>query len=228
MVLKSPVKSQCENAGLQACGQMTEGVLEVVEGKRTKGLKTIAAAAVKNSPEQLQTFASAVKMLQDIPGADRYAEPLMVVAEALAASTPATPAPSASSTVAASAMGSTSDLMNPYHRRPPRSPTSPRNDRAQLDGGMASPGSIVTPGPFVVMTLVRSSRTCEGMTVELVDVLDVDSIVWRLELDADLPSVRILVDRGHVLRVLGDSNNCGVMWSGYRPAGGGKELAAEP
>lgn len=84
VVLKSPIESQCGEAGLQGCAEITEGVLLFVEGKEDQGQEKLTKGAAQNAPEKVQKFAQGLRELKKIPGADSYMQPIMKVADILA------------------------------------------------------------------------------------------------------------------------------------------------
>jgi hypothetical protein len=88
MVLKKPVTNACEKAGLQGCEPLSEGVIMYVEGDKATAVPRIQQAAAQNSPQQLKAFADAIVLLEKVPGASGYAQPLVEVAKILSAQQP--------------------------------------------------------------------------------------------------------------------------------------------
>ena len=84
LVLKSPVQSKCEDAGLRGCPELTDGVLLFVDGDQGQGTKKIMDGAAKNAPDPLRKFAQAIRELKNVPGAGDYVAPLLKIAALLA------------------------------------------------------------------------------------------------------------------------------------------------
>ncbi len=81
LVLKPPIREKCEDVGLRGCDELSDGVVLFVDGDKDAAIKEIKRGAAKNAPEKLREFASAVKLLKAIPGAQQYTGPLLEVAD---------------------------------------------------------------------------------------------------------------------------------------------------
>jgi hypothetical protein len=84
LVLKSPIQARCTDAGLKGCEDLTDGILEYVEGDREEAKRKIHEGVIQNEPDQLHEFAAGVRALKAIPGVDQFARPLLEVADFLA------------------------------------------------------------------------------------------------------------------------------------------------
>lgn len=95
LVLESPVAERCTSAGLDACPQLTEGVMLYMEGKPEAARPKLEEAAGANSPEKIREFSDGLQMLQRIPGAGSYVGPLAEIAAMLSSPKKQEPAPKA-------------------------------------------------------------------------------------------------------------------------------------
>jgi hypothetical protein len=84
LVLKAPLEDQCSDAGLRGCPELTDGILLYVQGEREEATSKLKSGAAKNAPDELREFAKKIRLLKSIPGVDKYAEPLLEVADLLA------------------------------------------------------------------------------------------------------------------------------------------------
>ncbi len=83
LLLKGPVMAACEKASLQGCSDMADGVIAYVDGNKVEGKKKLISAAGDNSPDDIRKFAKQLRMLEDIPGAQKYTGPVVEVAKLL-------------------------------------------------------------------------------------------------------------------------------------------------
>ncbi len=83
LLLKSPVQKACEEAGLQGCPDVADGVLLYIDGNKEEGKKKLVSGAADNSPEDVQKFAAALRQLENIPGVSAYTAKVVEVAKIL-------------------------------------------------------------------------------------------------------------------------------------------------
>jgi hypothetical protein len=71
LLLKPPLMAGCQKAGLPKCPELSDGVIQYVDGDKAKAEATIRVALVGASPEKVQAL---VLVLKSLPGAsDRLA-----------------------------------------------------------------------------------------------------------------------------------------------------------
>jgi len=99
LVLKAPIADKCAESGLKACDTITEGALLFAEGKKAEGKAKLQEGVAANSPDDVRTFARAVRLIGSLPGVNKYAGVAVEIATFLDAEAPA----SASTAVTASA-----------------------------------------------------------------------------------------------------------------------------
>jgi hypothetical protein len=83
VALEQPVAGRCESSGLEDCTAITEGVIMYVEGDQRLAYQKLHIAAGANEPEDVITFAGALKTVNTEPGAARHAAALDEIAEVL-------------------------------------------------------------------------------------------------------------------------------------------------
>ncbi len=86
LVLKPPVESTCEEAGLAGCSDLTEGILAYASGDQGRGLTLVQKGAAENSPDELRTFADGLAKIGELPGVAQYMGPVLEVAKVLRSS----------------------------------------------------------------------------------------------------------------------------------------------
>jgi hypothetical protein len=85
LLLKAPIEDKCKDAGLRGCADLTDGVvMYLAGGYREDATTKIKHGAAMNAPDDVREFATAIRALKAIPGADQYAGPLFAVADLLA------------------------------------------------------------------------------------------------------------------------------------------------
>jgi OOP family OmpA-OmpF porin len=86
LILKPPIESQCNQAGVTGCPEIVEGALTYVEGDKAKGKEQMLRGTAQNAPDNVKKFAKALKELQldKIPGAAKYTHLLVEIADILA------------------------------------------------------------------------------------------------------------------------------------------------
>jgi hypothetical protein len=109
LLLKRPIADQCASRGLKSCPELTEAVLDYVDGDKAAAEPKLRAAVAENEPEQLRAFAAAIEPLADTAGGDTGATLKAVIAimkgEAPGGGAPAEKAASAATGKAAAAGG---------------------------------------------------------------------------------------------------------------------------
>lgn len=94
LILKPPMESQCNQAGITGCPEIVEGALIYIEGDQAKGKDQMLRGTATNAPDNVKKFAKAIKELQldKIPGAAKYTHLLIEIADILASGGGAGPA----------------------------------------------------------------------------------------------------------------------------------------
>jgi hypothetical protein len=113
-VLKAPVTSRCEKAGLEGCADLVDGTIAYAEGDSATGEVSLrrGLAANLDKAAELEDFAVTLDMIGKAPGAGKYVTPLQPAIELIkeaakqATEREATPpaAPSAAVATASSAV----------------------------------------------------------------------------------------------------------------------------
>lgn len=76
LVLAKPISDQCMSAGLKGCPELTEGVLDYVDGDQAGGDAKLDAGIRENAAGQLKDFAESLRGLESLPGSDSFMQPL--------------------------------------------------------------------------------------------------------------------------------------------------------
>jgi hypothetical protein len=84
MILKPPIVERCKDAGLRGCDDLTDGVVDYVEGDKDTAEKKIKRAVAANEPDRLREFADKIRLLKSVPGVEEHMGPLAKVADLLA------------------------------------------------------------------------------------------------------------------------------------------------
>jgi hypothetical protein len=104
LAMRGPISSQCKSAGLQACPELTDGVMEYVGGDHAAAEPKLRAAVAANTPEKVRLFAAALEPIAANIGGDAGAAMTGVIALLLGTGTKGTEL----ATVKASGTGGTS------------------------------------------------------------------------------------------------------------------------
>jgi OOP family OmpA-OmpF porin len=93
-VIKSPIEEQCNKAGVTGCPEMVDGAMVYIQGDKVKGKDQMLRGAAQNAPDNVKKFAAGIKQipLDKIPGATKYTQPIMEIADILAGAPGAAPA----------------------------------------------------------------------------------------------------------------------------------------
>jgi hypothetical protein len=83
LVLKPPIVDKCKEVGLRGCAELADGAILYVTGQKAEGQEKLEKGAAKNAPAKVREFATKLRMLKSIPGADQYIGPLLKVADLL-------------------------------------------------------------------------------------------------------------------------------------------------
>ncbi len=239
LLLKDPIDKKCTDAGLKNCQDITEGLLLYAEGKPEDGKPHLRTAALANSPDQVQTFATAITAIGDIPGTAKYLGPVLDAARFLAFTASAGGAPSSPSAVADDSGNQPSS----------RSAMASAIDMDRLLGGMATPlanpsavrcgaGGIaascvrVASGPML-LTGVYFVGQCPEVALALSADSngDMGAPRWAVTVSRSQPvlnGAQLLVPVGQSLFVglsgKAAQQQCAITWSGSRLSGTGSAV----
>jgi len=83
-VLHSPLVQKCEKAELEACKEMTDGVVQYLDGQTVQGSRRLLAAGAQNSAEGREQYALLLEQAQALQGAQKYRKELAEVVLVLA------------------------------------------------------------------------------------------------------------------------------------------------
>ncbi len=196
-VLKTPIADKCAESGLKECEKITEGALLFAEGKKAEGKAKLQEGVAANSPDDVRTFAKAVRLIGSLPGVSKYAGVAVEIATFLDTEVPASATAVATSAAAASQSASAQGLVeyNPSSRPASQDPL-PRTRTASTVvvghprafacsplaksnvAGLASSTCVrVATGPAVVTDL-HASAACGSDVFVLAGALDAPS--WHL------------------------------------------------
>ncbi|MFT3767581.1 MAG: hypothetical protein QM820_19170 [Minicystis sp.] len=230
LVLKSPVESKCNSAGLKGCPELTEGVLLYVEGKKDEGKEKITAGAAQNAPAKVKQFAQGLRELKKVPGVADHMKPIMEVADILAASKGGGGAKGRKGIGGAEAEEAAYGDDESTARREGGTVVA-ASVRGRVSCGNL-PGYaqcvLAAPGPLVITDLVVG----EGCPAEMIAAAarsadDLRSVRWIVRNPHGLGGERGLVRSGESLFIGVQSSaasdpRCSLTWSGYRPNESGR------
>lgn len=211
VVLRSPVDSQCAQAGLDDCDQIAEGVMLYVDGREAEALPKLRAGAAGNSPQQLSKFIALLRTLEREPQTAKYSASILGVVATLnrEASRNAKRGIHAKSHLRSGGM----HHARPRGEHPPIRSISADTDPAQLrDGLEVSPtetlgwctqvfgdGSrcaTIAQGPLYLTDAVPNGRECQG---QFLAVMSGDALAARFESPLSIHGGRIFVPSGSSL-----------------------------
>jgi hypothetical protein len=225
LVLKSPINSKCESAGLKGCPELTEGALLYVEGKKAEGKEQLLAGAAQNAPAKVKKFAAAIRELRNIPGVADKVKPLMEVADILAS---AKGGKGGGKGKARKGIGGAAPESVEYDE-----------DAGHAEGGTVSPGNArnrvpcgnmpgyaacvrVATGPLVITDLaVGDGCPTEMIAAAARSADDLMSVHWIVRSPHGLGDERGFVRPGESLFIASQGNGgdprCSMTWAGFRP-----------
>ena len=240
LAMRSPISNQCSSAGLKACPELTDGVMEYVGGNRALAETKLRAAAAANSPEQLRLFAMALEPIGSSIGGEAGDAIKGVVSILLAAKTTETPGARASGESSASAVRRPGSTVAGGTPRPP-----PNVVVEELRAGTEHPatdphagtcGGIFLADPkcrrvrvFIGPLVVTNAYTSGGCPDELFLVAGrVEKPHWLLLGPAGAAmnvSGQFILEDGEELfagvrasaAAPKDDVKCVITWSGFRP-----------
>lgn len=201
LVLKAPIADKCAESGLKACDTITEGALLFAEGKKAEGKAKLQEGVAANSPDDVRTFARAVRLIGSLPGVSNYAGVAVEIATFLDAEAPASAsaavsaaATPASSAAPASAQGGLAEYVPSARTAASEAPGRGRTSSTVVVGhprafacsplaksnvaGLASSTCVrVATGPAVVTDL-HASAACSADLFVLAGAVDAPS--WHI------------------------------------------------
>lgn len=166
LALKQPIVDQCASQGLKGCDELTDGVLAFTEGDKAKAEAKLRAAAAANEPEQLKTFATALKPIADNIGGDTGTALKSVIAILLDAGTKAPTERAAASTQegkTADTVAAANDEKTPPTPPPPRFEKHDEHERIRtftVLGGLGERATTCGAGP-----LASTSGACKRVRI---------------------------------------------------------------
>ena len=83
LVLKSPLNTKCQEAGLKKCPEMADAVIAYAGGEKAESRKKITEIAAANEPQRIQQFAEALEVVAGLPGLGAAGDTLRDLAESL-------------------------------------------------------------------------------------------------------------------------------------------------
>lgn len=218
LMLRAPVTQQCQQVPLQGCDELSEGVLLYLSGEKEEGRAKLVQGAAKNAPADLQKYASTLRALEQMPGAQKFMQPLGEVTAILTrASTLPKGGPDISPQPVSVAEAPKSDVA-----RTPSGPSAFQGARlltADTDvarmrfGTLASPSEshawcnhvaesarceLVRRGTLVLTDLVSVGSRCEG---QYMAVIRGGIVQLRLEGPFDFHGARVVIPASDALVV---------------------------
>lgn len=78
LVLKSPIRDQCNASGLKGCEQIADGATLYADGKEAEGEQQLGAGLRANAGKitELKRFADGLALVGNVPGAGPYVAPM--------------------------------------------------------------------------------------------------------------------------------------------------------
>jgi hypothetical protein len=190
-VLRTPVVQDCEKAALEACKEMTDGVVQYLDGQTVKGSRRLLAGGSQNSLEGRQRYATLLEQAQGLPGASKYKKELAEVVLVLAHTPPSTQEgdPQAPQHI----ITAETDLYQARDGTVPAPATSP--EWCSSNFGAAS-CVMITRGPLFVTDIVSVGHECRG---QFASVLRGGSVRAHIEGPFDLHGGRLLLTSADTL-----------------------------
>lgn len=191
-VLRQPVLQNCEKAALEACKEMTDGVVQYLDGQTVQGSRRLLAAGGQNDADGRERYAALLEQAQGLPGAGKYKKELAEVVLVLAH------APSSNQEDDTKApehiITADTDLFQARDGTVPAPATSP--DWCSSNFGAGSTCVMVTRGPLFVTDVVSVGHQCRG---QFASVLRGGSVRAHIEGPFDLHGGRLLLTSADTL-----------------------------
>lgn len=214
-------------------------------GNETEGKALLIRGSAKNPPDEVRKYATLIKTLQGVPGADQYVDPLGEVADILLEQAEAIAPPKQTTTVVVAASPTeairtpsravTADTDPDQARHGALLAPQVRNDWCRSlfgDGARCAP---ITRGPLFVTDLRSLGSKCRGQAVAFTGGESPAAIIdgplaihgARLFLPAD--HLLLLVQFDEDEKALSSANSkskpdpepgnpsCGLLWNGFAP-----------
>lgn len=211
IILKPPIVDRCSSAGLKGCEQITDGVIQWVEGHKDEGRDLIERGAAKNAPKEVRTFSTGLRLVANMPGMESYAQDLKSIADVLEDQAPA----KAKSEPVAQSDAKTLDVT-----RVRAGAINPANGTDCSTPMGASRCQRALIGPAVVASLVFSGRCGVGSAAI---VGDLEQPRWEVAIPANtamgLTSLALPLTEGERLTIAvaaGGGSECEVAWIAHR------------
>jgi|GEM_PF-3344587 len=190
-VLHTPVVQNCEKAALEACKEMTDGVVQYLDGHTVQGSRRLLAAGSQNSAEGRERYAGLLEQAQGLPGASKYKKELAEVVLVLA-HTPSSPDSDAQAPQ--HIITAETDLYQARDGTVPAPATSP--EWCSSNFGASSSCVMITRGPLFVTDIVSVGHGCRG---QFASVLRGGSVRAHIEGPFDLHGGRLLLTSADTL-----------------------------
>ncbi|MBX3219136.1 MAG: hypothetical protein KF795_01375 [Labilithrix sp.] len=166
-IVKKPVAEQCSSAGLQKCEDLTDGLVQYVEGDKAGAEPKLRAAAKANSPEKIRAFTDALKPITSVLGSEQQAsiDGIIAILAGDGAEPAAQPEPkalarapeSAVETAAAATEAHRPDLVRTGMAKPATDPRATACETGPLGGDESRCRRVrAIVGPFTVTNLYAS------------------------------------------------------------------------
>ncbi len=191
-VLHAPVVQNCEKAALEACKEMTDGVVQYLDGKTVEGSRRLLTGGGQNDADGRQRYAALLEQAQELPGAAKYRKELAEVVLVLAhvqSTEEGNLAKPPTHVITAD-----TDVYQARDGTVPAPVTSP--DWCSSNFGADSTCVMVTRGPLFVTDVISVGRQCRG---QFASVLRGGSVRGHIEGPFDLHGGRLLLTSADTL-----------------------------
>jgi hypothetical protein len=238
LVVKPPVVSKCQSAGLRGCDDLADGVIDYLEGEKETAKGKVVSAASKNDPKKMREFAVALKALADLPGLGDKGDSIRELADLLS--------PGANEPLKQkepnekSSETQTRPAAAPKAQGPERAftadsdparllfgtvrPTTGAHERCDGESTLEAFCKAAQRGPFIVTDVVATGP-CGGEASVGAKSADTGAIEWFVDTASPLHGSRLLVTANDVLVVgavpakghVHVEDRCSVAWFGFKP-----------
>jgi hypothetical protein len=190
-VLREPVMQKCQKAALEACKEMTDGVVLYLDGQTVQGSRRLLAAGSQNSADGRERYATLLEQAQGLPGASKYKKELAQVVLVLAH---APPSQEDDGKAPEHIITAETDLYQARDGTVPAPATSP--EWCSSNFGASATCVMVTRGPLFVTDVVSVGHQCRG---QFASVLRGGSVRAHIEGPFDLHGGRLLLTSADTL-----------------------------